>query len=152
MFQITTSAKKRKYKWKDDQADDFETSLLRKASLALDCREDVYDSHGKTIAAKLRRVASANYDQFLLADSLLNQVLFKALKNQLTVNTTITDLTNVPLQGVSFQGWAREYNATESISGSSPTSTYSVQSPPSPVPSTAQDVESNIPEIEESHT
>lgn len=161
---MKTPAKKRKNKREDQQTDDLQTSLLRKASLVLDSQDDEYDSHGKTIAAKLRRIASANYDQFLLADKLLNQVLFKALKNQLTVNSTITDTNptptsvyrpaaapyyhtwNAPPQGTSYQGWPIQHNPVESLTGSSPTSMSVVQSPPS-TPSTTADVESYITEI-----
>ncbi|CAH1402810.1 unnamed protein product [Nezara viridula] len=132
--------KKRKITWENDEADeqtDDIPSLLRKASLALDSKDDEYDSHGKTIAAKLRRIASANYDQFLMADNLLNQVLFKGLKNQLTVSTTITDAN---------RRWPVQHNPVENQTGSSPSSMYSMQSPSSPA---AQDVDSHAAEVEE---
>ncbi|XP_014290999.2 THAP domain-containing protein 3 [Halyomorpha halys] len=151
--QVKIPVKKRKIKQEDDDNGDLQTSfddILRKASLALDTKEDEYDYHGKTIAAKLRRIAATNYDQFLLADSLLNQVLFKALNSQLTVNTTVMDSNPTMsssyyhmengLQGMSYRGWPTQNN--ESLSGSSPSS---VQSPPSPI--------SNMtPEVRLSHT
>lgn len=59
--------------------------LVEKAMATLENSEDEFDNIGKVVAAKLRRM---DQKQFLHADKLITEVLYKGLQNQLSSNTS----------------------------------------------------------------
>lgn len=77
-------SKRRKTEVDSDQRQ----QLLAKAMCVLDKPEDEYDHIGKVIAAKLRKMEE---HQFLYADKLINDVLYKGLQRLLSANTTLHD-------------------------------------------------------------
>lgn len=82
---------------------------------ALNTQEDEFDFTGKTIAAKLRKM---DYNQFLHADKLINEVLYNGLQNQLSSNTSITNDFHRPSPNQMFCSGPQSPFTSSSNSGS----------------------------------
>lgn len=69
--------------------------LVEKAMAALENSEDEFDNIGKVVAAKLRKM---DQQQFLHADKLITDVLYRGLQNQLSSNTSFFKNNSNPFQ------------------------------------------------------